>query len=171
MGTKVSLPYVPDWTRDTLFKDVDTSLASFFERPIITRTYTWTPLQVGAFTAIFNPWTDFFGNPRVINRINNYNLLRSKLHVRFLINGNGFYYGRLMADYLPLPTNDNVTSAATIIAENAIQASQRMKVFIDPSTCCSNELELPFVYYRDGVSIPSAEWSELGSIYVRELQG
>lgn len=171
MGTKVSLPYVPDWTRDALFKDVDTSLASFFERPIITRTYTWTPLQVGAFTAIFNPWTDFFGNPRVINRINNYNLLRSKLHVRFLINGNGFYYGRLMADYLPLPTNDNVTSAATIIAENAIQASQRMKVFIDPSTCCSNELELPFVYFRDGVSIPLAEWSELGSIYVRELQG
>lgn len=170
MGTKVSLPYVPDWTRDSLFNDVDVSLASFFERPVITRTYTWTPLQVSAFTAIFNPWTDFFGNPRVINRINNYNLLRAKLHVRFMINGNGFYYGRLMADYLPL-SNDNVTSAATIVPENAIQASQRMKVFIDPSTCCSNELELPFVYYKDGVSIPTAEWANLGSIYVRELQG
>lgn len=171
MGTKVSIPYVPDKTRDRLFQDVDTSLASFFERPIVARTYSWTPLQVGSFTAIFNPWNDFFGNPRVINRINNYNLLRAKLHVRFMINGNGFYYGRLMADYVPLHTYDNVTSAATIIPENAIQASQRMKVFIDPSTCCSNELELPFVYYADGVSIPTAGWGELGTIYIRELQG
>lgn len=170
MGTKVSLPYVPDWTRDALFNDVDVSLSSFFERPVLTRTYTWTPLQVSAFTAIFNPWTDFFGNPRVINRINNYNLLRAKLHVRFMINGNGFYYGRLMADYLPL-SNDSVTSASTLIPENAIQASQRMKVFIDPATCCSNELELPFVYYKDGVSIPTAEWTNLGNMYVRELQG
>jgi len=170
MGTKVSLPYQPDWTRDSLFRDVDTSLSSFFERPIVARTYTWTPNQVGAFTAIFNPWNDFFGNPRVINRINNYNLLRSKLHVRFMINGNGFYYGRLMADYQPLPTNDLVSSVNTLTPENAIQASQRMKIFIDPATCCANELERPFVYPKDGVSIPDAEWGNLGSINVRELQ-
>lgn len=170
MGTKVSLPYVPDYTRDAIFSDVDTSLASFFERPIVIRSYTWTPLQGAPFTGIFNPWTDFFGNPRVINRINNYNLMRARLNVRFTINGNGFYYGRLMADYLPL-TNDNVTAAATLVTQNAIQASQRMKVFIDPSTCCSNEMELPFVWYRDGVSIPDAEWSQLGNIYIRELNG
>lgn len=170
MGMKVSLPYTPDWTRDSLFSNVDTSLASFFERPIVARTYTWTPSQVGAFTAIINPWSDFFGNPRVVNRINNYNLLRSKLHVRFLINGNGFYYGRLMADYLPL-FNDDTTESATLVPENAIQASQRMKVFIDPSTCCANEMELPFVYYTDGVSIPAAGWDQLGRIYVRELAG
>lgn len=171
MGTVVSLPWRADPSRDLIFKSVDTSLANFFQRPILTRTYTWTPLQVGAFTAVFNPWTDFFTNSRVGNRINNYNLLRANLHVRFLINGNGFYYGRLMADYAPLPADDYVSSYTTIVAENAIQASQRMKVFIDPSTCCSNEMYLPFVYYKDGVSIPTAEWSNLGSIYVRELQG
>lgn len=171
MGTKVSLSYTPDWTRDSLFSDVDTSLAKFFERPIIARTYTWTPGQVGAFTASFNPWSDFFGNKRVVNRINNYSMLRAKLHVRFMINGNGFYYGRLMADYWSLPSADLATSAATIIPENAIQASQRMKVFIDPSTCCSNEIELPFVFYKDAVSIAQSEWSQLGTIYVRELQG
>lgn len=171
MGTEVSLPWRADPTRDAIFNSVDTSLARFFERPIITRTYAWTPLQVGAFTAIFNPWTDFFGNPRVVNRINNYNLLRANLHVRFLINGNGFYYGRLMADYAPLPADDYVSSYSTLVPENAIQASQRMKVFIDPATCCSNEMYLPFVYYKDGLSIPTAEWSRLGSIYIRELQG
>lgn len=171
MGTKVSLPYVPDSTRDSLFQNVDASLASFFERPIMARTYTWTPGQGSPFTAIFVPWNDFFGNSRVINRINNYNLMRANLHVRFLINGNGFYYGRLMADYFPLNVYDDVTSGATLIPDNAVQASQRMKVFIDPSTCCSQEMELPFVYTKDGVSIVSGEWSQLGGVYVRELQG
>lgn len=171
MGTKVTLPYAPDKTRDAVFQDVDTSLSSFFERPIVARTYTWTPLQVGAFTAIFDPWNDFFSNPRVCNRINNYNLLRAKVHVRFMINGNGFYYGRLMADYQPLPLNDLVTSTSTLVPENAIPASQRMKLFIDPSTCCSNEFDLPFVYFKDGVSIPTAEWTALGRVNIRELQG
>jgi hypothetical protein len=69
----------------------------------------------------------------VINRLNNYQLLKSKLHVRFVINGNGFYYGRLMADYTMLPNVDDVTSTSTLVAANAIPASQRMKVFIDPS--------------------------------------
>lgn len=141
MGTMVSLPYSPDDTRDAVFRDVDTSLANFFSRPIVARKYTWTP--AGAiFSGIFNPWTDFFSNPRVINRITNYNLMRAKLHVRFLINGNGFYYGRLMADYQPLYLEDDVTATATLVPQNAIQASQRMKVFLDPSMCCSTELEL-----------------------------
>lgn len=171
MGTIVSLPYSADKTRDSLFRDVDTSLANFFARPIVARTYTWTPLQASPFTAIFNPWTDFFGNPRVINRINNYALMRANVHVRFMINGNGFYYGRLMADYWPLNVNDDVTSAATLAPENAIQASQRMKCFIDPSSCCSQEMYLPFVFTKDGISVVNAEWTGLGSIYVRELQG
>lgn len=169
-GMMVSLPYRPDPTRDAVFRDVDTSLANFFERPIVARTYTWTP-SGATFTAIFNPWTDFFGNPRVINRINNFNLLRSKLHVRFLVNGNGFYYGRLMADYQPLFGEDDVSQTATLVIQNAIQASQRMKVFIDPSCGCSNELELPFVWYKDGLSIPNAEWASMGQIYVRQLVG
>lgn len=170
MGTMVSLPYTPDPTRDAVFSDVDTSLANFFSRPIVSRTYTWTP-GGAIFSAIFNPWTDFFGNSRVVNRINNYNLLRSKLHVRFLINGNGFYYGRLMADYQPLFGEDDVTQTATLVIQNAIQASQRMKVFIDPSMCCSNEIELPFVWYKDGLSIPNAEWANMGQVFVRELVG
>lgn len=95
--------------------------------------------------------------------------MRSKLKVKFLINGNGFYFGRLMADYAPLPGSDQMQSYSTLIAANAVAASQRMKVFIDPSGCCSNEMELPFVWHYDAVSIPLAEWANLGQIYIREL--
>lgn len=169
MGTGVSLPTRPDPTRDTLFRAVDDSLASFFKRPIPIGTFTWTPLQGAPFTAILNPWSLYFGNPRVINRLNNYMYMRSKLKVKFLINGNGFYFGRLMADYAPLPGSDQMQSYSTLVAANAVAASQRMKVFIDPSGCCSNQMELPFVWHYDAVSVPLAEWGSLGQIYIREL--
>jgi hypothetical protein len=140
-------------------------------RPILYTTYTWTPLQGAPFSATFDPWSGFYGNKRVINRLNNYQLLKSKLHVRFVINGNGFYYGRLMADYTMLPNVDDVTSTSTLVAANAIPASQRMKVFIDPSCECSQQLELPFVYYKDCVSPVTSEWAELGRVTIRELVG
>lgn len=97
--------------------------------------------------------------------------MRANLHVRFMINGNGFYYGRLMADYAPLSANDQCSDYSTLIAENAVQASQRMKVFIDPSDCCTNEMYIPFVWHADAISPTTAEWSQLGQVYVRELNG
>lgn len=169
MGTRVSFPTRGDETRDALFTAVDDSLANFFKRPINIATYTWTPLQGAPFTAIFDPWSLFLQNPRVINRINNYQLLRCKMHVKFLINGNGFYYGRLMADYAPLLGGDQIQSYSTLVSQNAIAASQRMKVFIDPGGCCSNQMELPFVWHYDALNIPLAEWSAMGSVYIREL--
>lgn len=165
----MSLPTRPDSTTSTLFKAVDDSLASFFKRPITIATYTWTPLQGAPFTAILDPWSLYFGNPRVINRINNYTQMRSKLCVKFLVNGNSFYYGRLMADYAPLSGFDQVQSYSTLVAQNAVAASQRMKVFIDPSDCCSNQMCLPFVWMYDSINIPNAEWSNLGDIFIREL--
>lgn len=171
MVQTVGFSYRPDPSRDNLFLSRDDSIAKFFERPIVISTSSWTPLQGSAFTSILDPWTLFFGNPRVINRVNNFSLMRANLHVRFMINGNGFYYGRLMADYAPLPLNDQCSSYSTLIAENAVQASQRLKVFIDPSDCCSTQLDLPFVYYKDAISPISAEWGNLGKIYIRELNG
>lgn len=171
MGMGVALPIAPDPTRSSLFRAADVSLAKFFERPIVATTFAWTPAQVTPFYETFDPWTLFFENPRVANRLTNYNLMRSNLHVRFIINGNGFYYGRLMADYAPLPSTDDVTSYSNSTVQNAIQASQRMKVFIDPSHCCATEMYLPFVWHRDAINPTSNEWNKLGSVYIRQLAG
>lgn len=170
-GQTVGYSYRPDPTRDSVLQSADDSLAKFFERPLLASTYTWTPNQGAPFTANFNPWTAFFNNPRVINRINNYALMRANLHVRFVINGNGFYYGRLLADYCPLYSSDQVTAYSTLVTDNIVQASQRPHVFLDPSCACSQELYLPFVWYRDAVSVATAEWGELGRIFIREMQG
>lgn len=146
----------------------DVSLGQFCERPIFTTTYAWP--VAGTFSGfIIDPWSLFFSNPRVINRINNYNLLSANLHVKFVINGNGFYYGSMMADYLPLASSDYVTSANIITIPPAVGASQRMNILLDPTTSQGGEMTLPFTWFTDQLSIPDADWSQMGMISVREL--
>lgn len=67
----------------------DVSLQEFFARPVRIRQFDWGTGTT--LTQTFEPWADFFNNKRVINRINNYSMMRAKLHVKFVINGNGFH--------------------------------------------------------------------------------
>lgn len=166
-GISVSLPFRADPTRQSLFASSDSSMANFFERPVLTQTYTWTPGQATPFAANMNPWADYFSNKRVINRLSNYSQLNCKLHVKMMINGNGFYYGRLLCDYVPLVTYDNVSTNTSTSA--LMQASQRMKVFLDPACSGSAQFDLPFVWFRDTISISLGQWAELGQINLREL--
>jgi hypothetical protein len=82
----------------------DAMLENFFSRPIKIFSSQW---DVGAtYFEQFNPWSLYLNNPRVSNRIANFKLLRGKLKLKFVINGSGFQYGRLIASYLPLATAD-----------------------------------------------------------------
>jgi len=163
----VSFDNVSDSVRDMGQHD-DVSLGQFCERPIFTTTYSW-PVG-GTFSGfVIDPWSTFFTNKRVINRINNFNLLSANLHVKFVINGNGFYYGSMMADYLPLATSDFVTAANIISLSAAVGASQRMNVLLDPTTSQGGELTLPFTWFADQLSVPDADWTNMGFISVREL--
>jgi len=85
----------------------DADLQNFFSRPIKIAESQW-----GTGTSLFNsfnPWTLYFENPRVANRIANFQLLRAKLHIKIVVNGNGFQYGRAIASYLPLALFDSLS--------------------------------------------------------------
>ena len=118
--------YTVDSMPDSTFRIADTddaSLENFFSRPIKIQSYNW-----GTGTNLFetfNPWQDFFENTRVINRITNYNLLRCKLKVRIMLNGNGFHYGRAIASYIPLHNLDEFTKDRAFFIEDVVEASQR----------------------------------------------
>ena len=146
----------------------DAELGSFFERPILIGEYAWAPGMV--FFESFNPWSLFFEDPRNINRLSNFNLLRCRLCVKFVINGNGFYYGRLLASYNPLPEHDQVTVNRGVgIGVDSIQASQKPHVYINPTECQGGTLCLPFVHYQNALRVPTSQWSEMGEITVRHL--
>jgi hypothetical protein len=142
------------------------NLAGFFERPI--KIFSEMIPVGAAYKVTFNPWTLFFTNPRVINRISNYNLMRCKLRLRFLLNGNSFYYGRYIVSYLPLASQDEfeIKIPAQRFIDHVTQASQRPHIYLDPTTSQGGEMLLPFFYYNSNISIPLQEWGEMGVIFI-----
>lgn len=146
----------------------DSDLGQFLSRPILIKEYTWSPTV--AFFETFDPWSLFLNQSKNINRISNFNLFRSKLCVKFLINGNGFYYGRLMVTYNPLPDTDEVTlNRGLLIDADNIGASQKPHLYINPTECQGGDMCLPFVHWQNTVRIPDAEWDGLGEISIRTL--
>lgn len=150
-----------DQTRMIAHND-DAELNDFFSRPLKIHTFEWST-STAAYEEI-NPWSLYIENLRVINRISNYHVLRGNLCVKVLINGNGFYYGRLLCSYLPLAKFDTLTRDRALIAADSVAASQRPHIYIDPTTNQGGELMLPFFWYKDGLRIPDDEWDGMGKI-------
>lgn len=163
--------YSVDNRLDAAHRTVDTddaSLSNFFSRPIKIASINWT---VGAtFGTTINPWQLYFENLRVINRITNYNVLRSKLCVRIMINGNGFHYGRALASYRPLHNQDEMVAwRYGLVPQDTIAASQRMHVWIDPTKSQGGTLCLPYVFWKNGMNIPEQDWREMGELDIASV--
>lgn len=158
---------------DTTYRTADTSdseLGNFLGRPIRVRTMAWT---VGAqLFDDFNPWTAFCQNPRNINRITNFKLLRGKLHLSFKLNGNAFHYGRAIASYIPLagPAGyDDMTRDRAFFSQDIIAASQRPHIYLDPTTNAGGEMCLPFFWFKNYMEVDNSEWQNMGKIVVHDL--
>jgi len=141
-------------------------LADFFARPVKIREFTW---NVGSgLNVSFDPWAEFFDNPRVSNRICNYNLLRCNLVAKVVINGNAFHYGRLVMSYLPLEGDDDISVISGSVA-NIVQATQLPHVYLDPTTSTGGELRLPYFWYTNYFRIPQRDWIGSGKLYIRAI--
>lgn len=146
----------------------DAELGSFFERPILIGEHSWATGV--AFETTFNPWQLFFNDPRNINRLANFNLMRSRLCVKFVVNGNGFYYGRMLASYNPLPHFDQVSMDRGLnVSVDSIGQSQKPHIYINPTECQGGTLCVPFVHYQNALRVPDAQWEEMGIITLRTL--
>lgn len=146
----------------------DASLDEFFSRPIRIKTFDWN-IGGGAIDEVFNPWQLYFENPRVINRIANYRLMRSKLHVKVMISGNGFHYGRALVSYNPLPNTDALSQTRVGVLADAVLDTQKPKIFLDPTNSQGGELVLPFFYYRNVLDITTSEWRNMGTLKLSVL--
>jgi hypothetical protein len=145
----------------------DAELGNFFSRPIKIIEEEWGTGTQLAFD--FDPWGLYFSNPRVANRITNFKLMRANLHLKIVINGNGFQYGRALVSYLPLSDFDELSSNAALIREDLVQASQQPHIFLNPTTSTGGEMTLPFFWHKNYVNIVGAEWTQLGQVFVRSI--
>lgn len=145
----------------------DATLENFFSRPIKIHEEEW-----GTGLSLYfniNPWTLYFENPRVINRLINYKLLKANLHVKIVINGNGFLYGRAIASYLPMHNDDNLTTNRSLIPQDIIGCSQRPHIYLDPTTSSGGEMVLPMFWRYNYLDICTSEWQDLGELNVRSI--
>jgi hypothetical protein len=150
-----------DPTRDLALLE-DASLQAWFSRPIQIAEYTWD--VDSALNESFNPWTLFWENARNIEKIKNFHLLRSKLHVKILLNGNAFYYGRALAAYEPLKPLDNTSPTRAFVQEDLVRLSQRMHVFLNPTISSGGSLELPFFWPKNNWVVGNNDWRNMGEI-------
>lgn len=147
-----------------LANNADSSLTSFLGRPIRQSAQTWLVGQ--PFYYKFNPWAAFCNNAKVNDKITNFQLLRMKLHVKMVISGTKFHYGRALVSYNPFQRNDQVTVTRNFIQQDLIQASQKPHIFLNPTKNSGGELCLPFFYDYNYMKVPSGNWDELGDIVI-----
>lgn len=131
------------------------SLGSFLERPVLIKEIAWS-VAGSPITGVY-PWHAFLTHARVANRIANYRYVRGTLKVKAVINGNGFYYGRMLAYY---NHKVNLWSEPYSVAgdDYLLLATQRPCFYMDPTTSCGGEMTLPFVNTVNGLDLqdPSA---------------
>lgn len=147
--------------------DTGDRVEDFFERPVRIASLTWD--YDGSLNYTLNPWTLYFENAKVANRMANFRNLRGELVVKFSINGNPYYYGKLIAAYRPLHGHDNRTTFRHDNKNDLVEMSQRPHIFIDPTESTGGELVLPFFFYKNSLSIPDKEWRVMGLIDIATL--
>jgi hypothetical protein len=136
----------------------DAGLGEFLSRPIKIQQYQWTPgLQL---FETFNPWTDYFSNSDVLEKINRFRNLRCKLCLKVLINGNSFYYGRALLSYNPYLDNDQVTVNRTFFLEDLVAASNKPHILLDPCSSEGGHMCLPFIWPENYLDITYPLWEE-----------
>jgi hypothetical protein len=136
------------------------NLQDFLSRPVMVESYTWAIGTTPSYP--LDPWTLFFQDKRVENRLCNFKNLRCKLKVRILINGTPFHYGRMMISYLPLDAYDNVAITVPSTYGGYCEVSQRNKMFLNPTCQQGVEYTLPFFWHENTLNITERDWENMG---------
>ena len=147
---------------------VDSDLGNFLGRPVRIAEYNWA--VGGGFFHRFNPWQLFLDNARVREKTANFELFRSKLHVKMVVSGTGFHYGRALVSYNPLYGRDEVTTQRAFLQSDLVAASQKPHFFINPTTNAGGQLDLPFFYPDNYLSLTrGSDIDEMGEVTIKSF--
>lgn len=155
-----------DDTMDTATK-VGSDLGAFLERPVKLTSLYWSvnnPLFLK-----FNPWEVFLNDPFVRTKIANYELLRGTMHIKVLISGTGFHYGRALVSYNPHAAFDELAVTRNFLDVDLVQASQKPHIYINPSKNEGGEMKLPFFFPNNYMSLSKNEQNSMGELFLKSF--
>lgn len=158
--TKVSL----DTTRVTNYASLaDSSISSFFSRPVKIDTITWT---VGAgIGKVFNPWQAWATNPAVQSKLKFYELMRCDLNLIFQVNGSPFHFGRALIAYEPFAGFEKGDGFSDLEGIKMKYSQRSPTVYIDPCMQDSVSMKLPYFYPTDYYLVKDTPSMDLGILH------
>lgn len=123
------------------------SIEKFFRRPFIVHSQTWDLSTSVDIT--LTPWKTFFSRADIRRKIANYSYFRGDMHIRIVINGTPFLYGKLYCGYRPRircidDLNTHFSGTSTDFKLCAI--SQLPHVVVDPNCVNAADMVLPYFY-------------------------
>lgn len=143
----------------------ETGLEKFLSRPVKIFETTW---QVGDALRVYNifPWKEFLTDIVIANKTNNYAFIQGKMHIKVLINGTQWHYGKSILSYRPLQSSCELERApGNAQYVDNIAFSQRPNVVIDPTESEAGEMTLPFIWYNNWLSLSSTtELENMGEL-------
>lgn len=147
--------------------DVSYDLNSFFSRPTRIRSYS-IPQGESYNIRTFNPWTDYFTNPQIKKKLDNYAYIRCNLKLKFVVNSSPFIYGAYCAAYQALPqfNQELIPSGSSTDSEDRIFISQRPNIVIESHKNKGGDLTLPFFYHKDWLPTTIADFDEMGEVVI-----
>lgn len=156
-----------DTTR-TEVNEADTTLASFLSRPVLISTKT-VPVNGTFFDEFIDVWKLFFQNPAVYEKISRYKLMQCKMHVKAVINGTPFHYGRIMLSYNPLFGYDALQKRVASSEVFLIGISQKPRIILNPTECSGGEMILPFFWHKNALDFRSEDVDNIGTLRLTRL--
>lgn len=140
----------------------DMQLGDFLKRPVKIAEVKWGEGSILS-SATLNPWKAFLTHESVLRKTANFKLIRGDMHVKFVINGSPFLFGKLLVSYAPLSAKDVFSPLNE--TQRLCRISQRPHIYVNPTTSSGGQMMLPFFYPYNSVHIPLREFDDIGTLY------
>lgn len=152
-------------------------LSNWFNRPILHKSLTWNEDTMFSYT--FNPWLEFWTKDEMVKKLAGYSRLRSKMHIKLVINSTPFQYSMGVMSYKPMNIpgkkdsfsggNAHTTSMPAGAALSVL--TTRPHVFFYPQLQEEAEMVLPFIYHKNWIEITPEmnEFDTLGWVSVSSV--
>lgn len=163
---KLDLGAVTDYSRGDESEMI--ALKDFMRRPVRIGFLTWT--EGGALDTSIAPWQLFFSKTPIINKLNNFYLLKCDLHIKVVVNASPFYYGAAYIAYQPFGyfTNSPANSL-TDPTLNRIRLSQRPGIWVYPQDNQGGTMVLPYFNNKEWIEVfDTSEFLRLGTLYIKD---
>ncbi len=163
---KLDLGRVTDYSRGDESEMI--ALKDFMRRPVRIGFFTWT--EGGTLDTSIAPWQLYFSKTPILNKLNNFYLLKCDLHIKIVVNASPFYYGAAYIAYQPFGNYSNLPVNSSVDATlNRIRLSQRPGIWVYPQDNQGGSMVLPYFNNKEWIEVfDNAEFLRLGTLYIKD---